>query len=513
MLSDGYWQRRFARDPAVIGRTIRLSATPFTIVGVTPPEFFGVEVGTAPDLFLPIMMQPTVMPAFENLLDNPIVTGRGFRRSRAPSRASARIRRPRPWTPCFRARKSTPRGPVAKGPPPPPAGAHAGDGGVGAAPAVFAPVVRPAGHGRPRPADRLRQHRQSAAGAGRGAAAGVRDAARARRRPPPADAAVAGRKRDPGGVWAACAACCWRVGPRSFSSCSCRRDARRSRWISLPICGSWRSPRRCRSVTGLLFGLAPAWRATRIDLAPALKNVRGSVTRSLRPGRILSIAQLALSLVLLVGAGLFVRSLQKLNGEDTGGLRQSVVMLRVEPRGSDQRNIPGTSERLDRTYRELIRRAQEIPNVRLASMAQGTPTAPTSSAGLADPAAVRRAGARAVADGVPELLRHDRDPVGQRARLRLRRPRRKRAAGVHRQRVVCPAGLRRRESDRQAVPHRPAAKAVSPPDRPATAEPFHIVGVVKDSRYSNPRGETRPLIYMTFLQTDTGVGRWCCTYA
>ena len=71
-------------------------------------------------------------------------------------------------------------------------------------------------------------------------------------------------------------------------------------------------------VTGLLFGLAPAWRATRIDLAPALKNVRSSLTRSLRPGRILSIAQLALSLLLLVGAGLFVRSLQKLNDEGTG---------------------------------------------------------------------------------------------------------------------------------------------------------------------------------------------------
>ena len=44
-------------------------------------------------------------------------------------------------------------------------------------------------------------------------------------------------------------------------------------------------------------------------------------------------------------------------------------------------------------------------------------------------------------------------------------------------------------------------------DRPAPAEPFQIVGVVKDSRYSNPRGETQPLIYMTFLQTNTGRGQ------
>ena len=39
-------------------------------------------------------------------------------------------------------------------------------------------------------------------------------------------------------------------------------------------------------VTGLLFGLLPAWRATQVDPAPALKNVRSSLTRSLRPGRI-----------------------------------------------------------------------------------------------------------------------------------------------------------------------------------------------------------------------------------
>ena len=73
MLSHGYWERRFARDASVVGRTVRLSGMPFTIVGVTPREFFGVDIGTAPDVFLPLMMQPTVMPAYENLLENPIV--------------------------------------------------------------------------------------------------------------------------------------------------------------------------------------------------------------------------------------------------------------------------------------------------------------------------------------------------------------------------------------------------------------------------------------------------------
>ncbi len=58
VLSHGYWQRRFGGDPAVVGRSISLSGMPFTIVGVTPAEFFGAEVGTSPSLFLPVMMQP-----------------------------------------------------------------------------------------------------------------------------------------------------------------------------------------------------------------------------------------------------------------------------------------------------------------------------------------------------------------------------------------------------------------------------------------------------------------------
>src|SRR5688572_5834980 len=66
MLSDQYWASRFAREPSTIGRVITISGTPFTVVGVTPPGFFGIEVGTAPRLFVPILMQPTVVPVLGN---------------------------------------------------------------------------------------------------------------------------------------------------------------------------------------------------------------------------------------------------------------------------------------------------------------------------------------------------------------------------------------------------------------------------------------------------------------
>ena len=68
VISHGYWQRRFGLEPSAVGRTIHLSGTPFTIIGVAPREFFGLEVGRAPDIWVPIMMQPTVMPAAENWL-------------------------------------------------------------------------------------------------------------------------------------------------------------------------------------------------------------------------------------------------------------------------------------------------------------------------------------------------------------------------------------------------------------------------------------------------------------
>src|SRR5213078_654081 len=78
-------------------------------------------------------------------------------------------------------------------------------------------------------------------------------------------------------------------------------------------------------LTGILFGLTPAFRATRIDLTPSLKAVGRSVRGGLWSGKILCVAQVALSLVLLIGAGLFVRSLQKLNGQDSGVDRDRVL--------------------------------------------------------------------------------------------------------------------------------------------------------------------------------------------
>jgi predicted permease len=69
VISYSYWRRRFAGDPAVIGRKVRLNNYPVTIIGVTPPGFFGEVVGDHLDVWAPMMMQPQLMPGREFLVD------------------------------------------------------------------------------------------------------------------------------------------------------------------------------------------------------------------------------------------------------------------------------------------------------------------------------------------------------------------------------------------------------------------------------------------------------------
>ncbi len=75
VISDGFWARRFGRDPLAVGRTIRVNEVPVTIVGVNPARFDGVEPSEHPDLFMPLETQPLVFPFRRaqagSLLDNP----------------------------------------------------------------------------------------------------------------------------------------------------------------------------------------------------------------------------------------------------------------------------------------------------------------------------------------------------------------------------------------------------------------------------------------------------------
>ncbi len=70
VISDGYWTRRFDRDPSVIGRDFVVNGSRLTIIGVTPPGFTGEIVGQPTEVWLPLAMQPALAPN-RPLLDNP----------------------------------------------------------------------------------------------------------------------------------------------------------------------------------------------------------------------------------------------------------------------------------------------------------------------------------------------------------------------------------------------------------------------------------------------------------
>ena len=70
VVSYAYWQGRLARDPAVVGRVVRVRGVPIEIVGVAPAGFFGEEVGASPDLWVPLTMWASIVPG-RDLLNSP----------------------------------------------------------------------------------------------------------------------------------------------------------------------------------------------------------------------------------------------------------------------------------------------------------------------------------------------------------------------------------------------------------------------------------------------------------
>ncbi len=65
VISYGFWDRRLGKDPAIVGRTLTLNRTPFTVVGVAPRGFTGTLLGVGPDVWVPMAMHDIVQPNFE----------------------------------------------------------------------------------------------------------------------------------------------------------------------------------------------------------------------------------------------------------------------------------------------------------------------------------------------------------------------------------------------------------------------------------------------------------------
>ncbi|MEP7346989.1 MAG: ADOP family duplicated permease, partial [Gemmatimonadaceae bacterium] len=118
-------------------------------------------------------------------------------------------------------------------------------------------------------------------------------------------------------------------------------------------------------VTVVLFGLVPALKASRLNVASTLRastksvtGAQGSQAGRVPIGRLLIAAQVALSLVLLVGAALLVRSLRSVEGVDTGLDRDHLLIVEMDPTSSGY-----TGERLNRLAAELGERLGRLPGV------------------------------------------------------------------------------------------------------------------------------------------------------
>jgi predicted permease len=122
-------------------------------------------------------------------------------------------------------------------------------------------------------------------------------------------------------------------------------------------------------LTGILFGLAPAFRSTRVDLTPALKESEGGTAgaghaggRWFSVGNGLVVAQVALAMVVLVGAGLLVRTLANLRSIDVGFDSHNILIFGIDP------TLVGyKGAQIDSFYRDLQGRLAEMPGVKSAS--------------------------------------------------------------------------------------------------------------------------------------------------
>ncbi|MGA2096626.1 MAG: ABC transporter permease [Candidatus Acidiferrum sp.] len=129
------------------------------------------------------------------------------------------------------------------------------------------------------------------------------------------------------------------------------------------------------ALTGILFGLAPAFRGTRVNVAPALKANAGNFSgasfgagRRFGLGSGLVVAQVALSVIVLAGAGLIVRTLANLKNIDPGFNTQNILQFGIDP------TLTGIykDDQVEPLYRELTRRLSALPGVTSVSYSSDT---------------------------------------------------------------------------------------------------------------------------------------------
>jgi len=249
-------------------------------------------------------------------------------------------------------------------------------------------------------------------------------------------------------------------------------------------------------LTGLFFGIVPALRATRVDLTPALKDepLRSGTSR-FGLARVLLVAQVALSLGLLIVAGLFAGSFAALTGEATGFDGANVLTLSIDPRTSGYEGQELTS-----FYAEALVRLRGVPGVVTAGMAShvpasGTMTGATMRVEGYEPAEDERV--RAFVNIVDANFFDVFDIVAQQGRLFETTD----GAGSAPVAVV-----NRSLVDRYLPGTNPLGRHVGF-GREENSIDAEIVGVVDDIKYQNLSDDPRPAVHLLYDQLPGGPDR------
>jgi predicted permease len=495
VVSHRYWQRELAGDSGVVGRVLTLNGTAFTVVGVAPASFYGTTLDNAPDLWLPLTMQAQAMLQ-PSLLDP---RGPYWLHLMGRRNPSVGITQAQEWVNLrlrqyLSAREGEPVAPER----------------LREIQATFVQLVD-GGRGT----SQLRSNYREPLLLLMGMVAMVlliacanlanfllAKAASREREISTRFALGAGRVQVVrqmltetlllallgGGLgllfaaWATRVLVDFVVGPTTSSSFDPGLDPMVLAFtlgVSL--------------LTGLLFGLAPALRVSRMSPLEGLKTSARTVAGGGRAGRfplpkILVTAQVAVSLVLLVGAGLFTRTLNNLVHQDFGFDRENVVQAHFDPR------IAGYKpEQLEGLYDRLLHRVEALPGVRSATLASIAPLSNTRWNGPIEvPGRVAQPGENlnSSVNGVaPRYLETVGTPL-----LRGR-----------------PIGREdKADSPHVAVVNETFAAAFFPRDEPlgqrvrfgdpGLAGDWEIVGVVKDSKYNSPRETAQRMIYVPLSQ-------------
>ena len=243
------------------------------------------------------------------------------------------------------------------------------------------------------------------------------------------------------------------------------------------------------TVSGVVFGIAPALRATGMNLSTSLKESSRSVAgaRSVLT-RALLVSQIAVSLVLLVGAGLFLRTLVNLRRVDVGFDPRNLVLFRVNPQLNQY-----DAARSDALYSTLLDRLRTVPGVRAAALSQP----PLLSGGVSSTRIVlpgetvtRRDASRSINRLVvsPNFF----DAMG--FRLVAGRVFDERDAGSSPKVVIVNEAAVRK----YLPPGNPLGQRFG--SSPETSRDLEIVGVVADTKYNSLRDPAPPTMYVPYPQ-------------